>query len=163
MLDLSALRQALVEQGLDSCAALRAWLAGEPGAAGAAGAIRITEINDVRRRLRRSIPPNRPGSACSTTARQPDSLRLQVIERSSNAGRYSNWKPRCAAARARRGTCGCNCACRKTRRMACGALSLSDVTSRKEVELSLIERESSGRTRSRRCPIPLIHDLHARR
>ena len=25
-----------------------------------------------------------------------------------------NLKPRCAAARARRGTCGCNCACRKT-------------------------------------------------
>ena len=103
----------------------------------------------------RSSPPNRPGSACSTTARYPDSLRLQVIEALIERRPVLELEAtlRCGKSTPRHLWLQLRLP-ENPGEWHAVTLSLSDVTSRKEVELSLIERESSGRTRSRRCPIP---------
>ena len=83
-------------------------------AAGAAGRIRITEINDVSRRLLQIESTEQAWQRLLDHGPlQPDSLRLQVIERSSNRP-VLELEATLRCGRARRGTCGCNCACRKT-------------------------------------------------
>ena len=144
VLDLSALRQALVEQGLDSCAALRAWLAGEPGRQQALlERIRITEINDVSRRLLQIESTEQAWQRLLDHGPlQPDSLRLQVIEALIERRPVLELEAtlRCGKSTPRHLWLQLRLP-ENPGEWHAVTLSLSDVTSRKEVELSLIERE----------------------
>ncbi|MBG5134908.1 EAL domain-containing protein [Pseudomonas aeruginosa] len=167
VLDLSALRQALVEQGLDSCAALRAWLAGEPGRQQALlERIRITEINDVSRRLLQIESTEQAWQRLLDHGPlQPDSLRLQVIEALIERRPVLELEAtlRCGKSTPRHLWLQLRLP-ENPGEWHAVTLSLSDVTSRKEVELSLIEREKFWSDAVQAVPDTLyIHDLHARR
>ncbi|CRO08090.1 Cyclic di-GMP phosphodiesterase Gmr [Pseudomonas aeruginosa] len=167
VLDLSALRQALVEQGLDSCAALRAWLAGEPGRQQALlERIRITEINDVSRRLLQIDSTEQAWQRLLDHGPlQPDSLRLQVIEALIERRPVLELEAtlRCGKSTPRHLWLQLRLP-ENPGEWHAVTLSLSDVTSRKEVELSLIEREKFWSDAVQAVPDTLyIHDLHARR
>ncbi|MFU3050359.1 cyclic di-GMP receptor MorA [Pseudomonas paraeruginosa] len=167
VLDLSALRQALAEYRLDTPAALHAWLAGRPARQRELlERIRITEINDLTRRL---LGIDSTGQAWQRLLDhgplQPDSLRLQVIEA------LIERRPLLELEATLRNDRGAPRHLWLQLRLPDNpgewhavTLSLSDVTSRKEVELSLIEREKFWSDAVQAVPDTLyIHDLNARR
>ncbi|MCU9151817.1 EAL domain-containing protein [Pseudomonas aeruginosa] len=160
-------RSELLPLRVHSCAALRAWLAGEPGRQQALlERIRITEINDVSRRLLQIESTEQAWQRLLDHGPlQPDSLRLQVIEALIERRPVLELEAtlRCGKSTPRHLWLQLRLP-ENPGEWHAVTLSLSDVTSRKEVELSLIEREKFWSDAVQAVPDTLyIHDLHARR
>ncbi len=167
VLDLSALRQSLVDLNLRRQSDLRDWIASQPERLPwLLRQVRITEINNVAKRLMRVTNTEQAWQVLIGSAgMRPDGVRSKVLEAVLHGQGMVELE-----------------ACITTRQgeqrhlwlqlrvpemiqdFHAVTLSLSDITSRKQVELSLIEREKFWSDAVRAVPDTLyIHDIAARR
>ena len=167
VLDLSALRQSLVDLNLRRQSDLREWLASQPERQPwLLRQVRITEINNVAKRLMRVTNTEQAWQVLiGSPGMRPDGVRSKVLEAVLHGQGMVELE-----------------ACITTRQgeqrhlwlqlrvpemiqdFHAVTLSLSDITSRKQVELSLIEREKFWSDAVRAVPDTLyIHDIAARR
>ncbi len=144
VLDMSGLRSLFDKAQLLSDEQLQAWLAVAQQRRQLLQELRITEVNQVALQLLnvdtcehawRLLIDGNPARAAAPSA-------IRCSKRCSNSSNSSNWKSNCRTPRVVTSICGWCCACRRTlTTIKAVILSITDITSRKLIELSLQERE----------------------
>ncbi|RFQ39714.1 EAL domain-containing protein [Pseudomonas sp. ATCC 13867] len=167
VLDLSALRQSLVDLNLRRQSDLQAWIAAHPEhLPQLLRQVRITEINNVAKRLMGISTTEQAWQILLGSAgMRPDGVRSKVLD-AVLAGHGMIELEACI--RTRQGEQRHLWLQLRVPEMIqdfhAVTLSLSDITSRKQVELSLVEREKFWSDAVRAVPDTLyIHDIAARR
>jgi hypothetical protein len=137
---LSGLKNAFDKAQLQTSEQLQAWLANPQSASNCCR--NCASPRSTRSRCNCSTSFLRASLEVADRRQPADSaIGNQVLDAVLSSRSSWNWKSNCRTPVVATSTCGWCCACRKSDDYKAVILSISDITSRKLIELSLLERE----------------------